>query len=323
VKDEKIELKTISASRIKTYENCSWMYYCNYILRIPQKNNDGALRGSICHDVFELLILDKHRHHYESIVQSGSIMGCAPINRLVMNYLRRSKIMDYKQYELVNEMILVGLKHDFHLTGGEIVGPEYKFDLTNESPNYKITGFIDKAAIYKEEKSIKIVDYKSSKKKFSGKDLEVNVQAMLYSLAAKKIWPDLKPVVQFLFLRFPKQPIQQLEFSEYQLEGFAESLERLNLAITNFGDSDCFKNFAADKYETKWMCQAGSWKCPYFSPFTYYTLEDGDGKILKSTLEKESLEVKEGQRVLKKHYAGCPRHKTSTSEPSQDDGFGF
>jgi hypothetical protein len=53
---EKQSLKTLSASRIKTLETCSWVYWLNYHAKVPQSQNDGALRGTICHTIFELLL---------------------------------------------------------------------------------------------------------------------------------------------------------------------------------------------------------------------------------------------------------------------------
>ena len=49
------ERVTLSASRIKTAQSCSWLYWFKYILKAPDKSNDGAKRGTICHLVFELL----------------------------------------------------------------------------------------------------------------------------------------------------------------------------------------------------------------------------------------------------------------------------
>lgn len=45
----------LSASRIKTAQSCSWLYWCKYKLKLPDKSNEGAKRGSICHLVFEVL----------------------------------------------------------------------------------------------------------------------------------------------------------------------------------------------------------------------------------------------------------------------------
>jgi len=41
---EKEPLKILSASRIKTLETCSWVYWNNYHAKIPQTQNDGSLR---------------------------------------------------------------------------------------------------------------------------------------------------------------------------------------------------------------------------------------------------------------------------------------
>ena len=84
-------------------------------------------------------------------------------------------------------MIYVGLSFDFFGKGGNPDKPEIKFVLENEDPKYKVMGFIDKVIKYKDK--VKIVDYKSSKRKFSKGDLKANMQAMVYTLASKKLWP--------------------------------------------------------------------------------------------------------------------------------------
>ena len=56
-----VKEKILSASRIKTLETCSWSYWCNYHLKLPQKQNEGALRGTVCHLVFEMLVKKKHK----------------------------------------------------------------------------------------------------------------------------------------------------------------------------------------------------------------------------------------------------------------------
>ena len=106
-------------------------------------------------------------------------------------------------------MIMVGLKYDF-LDGEEkLIIQSLSFCWNQKNPKYKIRGFIDKPIVYKRGKKVKIVDYKSSKYKFRGEELHSNVQAMTYTLAAKKHWRDLSLRQNFLFLRFPKSPIQQ------------------------------------------------------------------------------------------------------------------
>ena len=165
-----------------------------------------------------------------------------------------------------------------------------------------------------------IVDYKSSKAKFRGDDLEANIQAMMYSLASKKLWPKLKPIVRFLFLRFPKQPIQELEFDDDQIKGFEHYLEYVNNHINNFNENSAESNFAVDNPKNKWMCSVGNWKCPYKDSFDYYVKLNDKNEIVESNFTGEFKDVK-GFTVEKRKYAGCPRHNNVSINQQSKDAF--
>jgi len=307
---EKQSLKTLSASRIKTLETCSWTYWLNYHLKIPQRSNDGSDRGTICHTIFELLLNKRHLKNYKRIIKKNSIDGDKGVARLVKKLSAKVKL-DESNYKLLNDMILVGLKNDFFGEGGEIVKPEYDFDITNEEPKYHIKGFIDKPIKIKKE--MHIIDYKSSKYKFRGDDLEANIQAMMYSLASKKLWPKLKPIVKFLFLRFPKQPIQELIFTDEQIKGFEHYLEHINDYINKFDEESARANFAIDNQKNKWMCQVGGWKCPYKDPYKYYVKVNDKGEVVETSLENNFKDIK-GFKVETRDYEGCPKFQSSSKK---------
>ena len=313
---EKQSLKTLSASRIKTLETCSWVYWNNYHAKVPQSQNDGALRGTICHTVFELLLNKRHLKNYKRIIKKNAIDGDESVNRLVKKLSSKVKL-DESNYKLLNDMILVGLKNDFFGEGGEIVKPEYDFDITNEEPKYHIKGFIDKPIKIKKE--MHIIDYKSSKYKFRGDDLEANIQAMMYSLASKKLWPKLKPIVKFLFLRFPKQPIQELIFTDEQIKGFEHYLEHINDYINKFDEESARANFAVDNQKNKWMCQVGGWKCPYKDPYKYYVKVNDEGQVVETSLENNFKDIK-GFKVETRDYEGCPKFQSSSTKDNFLDG---
>jgi hypothetical protein len=307
---EKESLKVLSASRIKTLETCSWVYWLNYHAKVPQSQNDGALRGTICHTIFELLLNKRHLKNYKRIIKKNAINGDEGVDRLVKKLSAKVKL-DESNYKLLNDMILVGLKNDFFGEGGEIVKPEYSFDIKNDEPKYHIRGFIDKPVQIKKE--MHIIDYKSSKYKFRGDDLEANIQAMMYSLASKKLWPKLKPIVKFLFLRFPKQPIQELSFDEDQIKGFEHYLEHINEYVNKFDENSAKANFAVDSIKNKWMCQVGGWKCPYKDPYTYYVKVNDNGEVVESSLENNFKDIK-GFKVETRKYEGCPKFNTSLAK---------
>jgi hypothetical protein len=303
-------LKTLSASRIKTLETCSWVYWNNYHTKVPQSQNDGALRGTICHTVFELLLNKRHLKNYKRIIKKNAINGDEGIDRLVKKLSVKVKL-DESNYKLLNDMILVGLKSDFFGEGGEIVKPEYDFDIVNEDPKYHIKGFIDKPIKIKKE--MHIIDYKSSKYKFRGDDLEANIQAMMYSLASKKLWPKLKPIVKFLFLRFPKQPIQELSFDDNEIKGFEHYLEHINKYVDNFDENSAQANFAIDNVKNKWMCQVGGWKCPYKDPYEYYVKLNDKNEVIESNLDGKFKNI-QGFKIEKRSYQGCPKFNSKKDD---------
>ena len=310
-------LKYLSASRIKTLEGCSWVYWAKYHLNLPDKTNSGAERGTLCHLIFELLLKPRHKKHFDGIMKSESITGSPAVTKLAIDHMKKfesNKVkgeMEQENYDLVDKMIVVGLQSDFFGEGGHIEKPEQEFDITNDDPEYRIKGFIDKPVEYRGKKEVKIVDYKSSKAKFRGEDLKSNVQAIMYSLAAKKIWPGFKPTVEFLFLRFPRAPFQQLQFSDSILGGFQYFLGYMYKMISNFDEDNAKSNFASKSRTHRWLCgktQKGKWICPFRKPSKFYALLDKKGNIVKTSYEKD-LHPKKGQKVVEKIYDGCPEWK--------------
>lgn len=337
------DLKYLSASRIKTLDSCSWLYWCNYHLHLPQSTNTGALRGTICHLVLELLLMPKHRKHFDVIMKNGEIAASPAIDRLVKKYLLDNRMLesyegpdprlDEDHYALCDKMILVGLKQDFFGEGGGDPSAEYEFVIENDEPKYNARGFIDKTVQYQTEKELIISDYKTSKAKFQGKDLESNVQAMMYSLVAKKLWPKLKPIVRFIFLKFPRQPIQELQFDDETLNGFERYLETVFNQVNSFDEKHAVSNFAIDKPRPKkgfggpLMCGFAQkpgqlkkdgtlmWHCPYKFAFDYYALvNDETGEVAKSSLERDGLSEKEGHTITTLSYDGCPKFNNNSGK---------
>jgi hypothetical protein len=300
--------KALSASSIKCLETCSWLYWCQYERKIPQRSNEGAMRGTCVHTVFELLLKDKHRAHHDVIMKAGTIDGSPAVRRLVIKNLTQDGILTVKNYEMCDDMILVGLRADFFGVGGHLGQPEFRFDIQNPDPVYRIRGYIDKIIFYPNGK-IKIVDYKSSKAKFSGDDLEANIQSMAYSLAGYKLFEANDVDTEFIFLRFPRQPVQAVHITKEQLRGFEHYLAYIYGLINKFTITDATANFASQSKKNSWLCKAGkTWICPYFKPFDYYALKNPDGSIARTSLEN-NLNALPGQQPVVLHYEGCPAHQ--------------
>ena len=324
------ELIKLSASRIKTLQSCSWMYYCNYNLKLPQKNNSGAMRGTVAHLIFEILANPRHQHYVTKIVKSGTCLKQPAIFKLILKAAKREGLdldemvkplkksgQEITNLKCIDEMILVGLKFDF-IGNGKLIGSEWEFDITSEEPKYRIGGFVDR--IFKDKKQMIIRDFKSSKKAFRGEELASNLQGMMYSLAVRKKYQKQKDVlVKFLFLRYPDDPERECpHFTEEELSGFEHYLEYLNGYLKNFDEKKANSNFAAHEYSTKWMCQTKSgWRCPYLDAIEYKVLIDKEGRIIKSIFATEDFkerDLKPEYRIEIRKYEGCPAWKQSKND---------
>lgn len=298
----------LSASTIKQLEDCSYLHYVKKILKFPDPGNSGSSRGSTVHLIFELLLSERHKHYYSRILDFG-VESCPAIVRLIKKHLIKYGINEPEHYEMVKEMILVGLKNDFYGSeGSQIQDAEKEFLL--EGDGYKIRGYIDKTII--NEDKLLIQDYKSSKKQFTDEELSNNIQAYTYTLAAKKkLWPHIKDVsVEFIFLRFPENPIQEVKVTDTQLAGFEKYLAYMYNIVNNFSEDEARRNFAYDNPKKKWLCKAGAtWECPARRPRNYYTIMQ-EGKAIKGGFTKEELDkiLKPGQTIEHRRYDGCPRH---------------
>lgn len=320
------ELKPLSASRVKTMENCSWLYWCNYHLKLPQEKNEGAKKGDICHDIFELLLKKNRKSYFKKMIAADSVTACPSIERLIKLYIKRAELHDTTEGFLhIDQMILVGLKTDFYVKGGVLVAPEFKFDITSKEPVFRIKGFMDKPFIKGQE--VIIDDFKSSKRKFAGEDAESNLQALFYSFAATQLWPDKTPTVRFIFLQHPEKPLVTIKFSEDALLGFKYYLAATQSKVDGFNESVSKSHFAFDdpkptdgSFGGSNLCGFAShpgklkkdgtkmWHCPYRFGYDYYAALDKHGKVMRCAFKREDLKVKDGETVEKRHYHGCPKH---------------
>jgi hypothetical protein len=310
------------------------MYYCNYNLKLPQKNNSGAMRGTVAHLIFEILANPRHQHYVTKIVKSGTCLKQPAIFKLILKAAKREGLdldemvkplkksgQEITNLKCIDEMILVGLKFDF-IGNGKLIGSEWEFDITSEEPKYRIGGFVDR--IFKDKKQMIIRDFKSSKKAFKGEELASNLQGMMYSLAVRKKYQKQKDVlVKFLFLRYPDDPERECpHFSEEELSGFEHYLEYLNGYLKNFDEKKASSNFAAHEYSTKWMCQTKSgWRCPYLDAIEYKVLLDKNDKVIKSIFANEEFkerDLKPEYRIEIRKYEGCPAWKQTKSNNDFD-----
>ena len=329
-----------SASRIKTMQSCSWLYYANYVLKLPDKGNDGSKMGSICHDLYECLGNERHRKHYFDVISSETINGSKVVKRFVETSARKAGVNDDHHLELLDRMIVEGLKYDFF--GNKYGEPheshsEINFDITVEEDgkSYRIMGFIDKLFLFKDKGIALIRDFKSSKKKFEGKEVYDNIQDLFYRLAISKLYPEYKDrVMEFVFLQFDCSNggvIETPHASDDELEGFEHYLTDIQQIMDNFDERAARSNFAYDKgypaqedgFSGRLICGRSDhpeelkkdgtkkWACNHKFSRLYYECSK-KGSVIKcfdSESDAKEFAKENGAEVKKRLYKGCDKFK--------------
>ena len=307
----------ISASRIKTLQNCSFLYKCIYVDKLPQSVGMAAHRGTLCHLIFELLLKPRHRKYVETLSKNVENIKSHPsISRLIKKNAKKFGVSDEVDLQLIYEMVYTGLQHDFLVEGAREIVVEHEFKIP-VGKNVIINGFIDKLAIF--DKEIKVVDFKTSAKKFTKDEIDSNVQDLMYSLAVYKE-RGIIPQVSFIFLRFPENPIQTSPpCTEKELRGFEIYLEKLADYLSKFTEAHAKSDYAANDAKRKWLCgfckapgelkKDGNkkWHCQYRFPFHYWALKK-ENRVVKTSFNDDlKPDVAKGEKVTKEYFQGCPR----------------
>ena len=145
----------LSASRISTAKKCSWVYWSKYVNKIPDSSNTGASRGSVCHNVFEYLGKDRHKKHYDRILEANKVEGSAAVDKLVkIQAANQDPPVDSEdELDLIDKFIVNGLSYDFY--GDSKDAPSsafseqtFELEVNEDGKNYYIYGFIDKLFLY-------------------------------------------------------------------------------------------------------------------------------------------------------------------------------
>ena len=317
----------LSASRIKTAQQCSWTYWCKYILKLPDTTNEGASKGWICHLVFETLAQNGKKRQCNKILKERNVWCVPEIKDLIESHAARLSVIDDENMEDMNKMIVNGLGYNFHGDADQkldkkFIEKEFNIDINKGPLKYSIRGFIDQLFLY-EDGTANIRDFKSSKQTFKGKDLTDNLQDLMYSLAVKHLYPDYKSASEFVFLKFDlsvdllgktgKGVIKMPAISPEELEGFEHELTAVQSYLENYSYKNATASYAAKKdypsdgsFGGPLACGREGYKkrkgellldangkkiknyiCPFRKPIKYSALVDENENAIKSTFYKD------------------------------------
>lgn len=177
----KSKLLKLSASAVKTYEQCPRKYYFNYIERAPKKQWDHFDLGNVCHRALELFHLE---------YMNNGLEKCKTLTNLMTKSFSAAR----KEFPKANNKIIAEAKDllkdylkSVQATGMPVVkGVETSFNL-KLGKDILLRGFLDRLDIMKDTR-FRIIDYKTTK---NVKYLD-EFQLLVYGLWLKNEHPDIK-----------------------------------------------------------------------------------------------------------------------------------
>lgn len=246
----------LSPSSFESYNRCHFMHFCEKFLRlrIPEKIElDRRIAGELSHNCFSSIL---GRHTKSQFITMSYDQLCDEINVYAENYRKNKMAGDFgktPRFELffnkLTERLGDVLRHtQYSLMASDFVPDKFELDIRKNNSarigygNGKsliFGGIIDRTDICQigDEKYLRIVDYKSSKKVINEKSLAggLNMQMLLYLFAACEnggFYDDCKPAgVLYTPLELGNIEIEPSKIEEYNQSAVNSELKTTGLLI--------------------------------------------------------------------------------------------
>lgn len=175
------QLLKLSASSMKTFDQCPLKYYYTYIAKEPRKQWDHFDLGNLCHRALEVF----HEIYMQEGARGGSLSKLMSHSfseaRKEFPNMRTELVAEAK--ELLNDYLKLvsngGMPH--------VKGVETSFNI-NITDDVKVRGFLDRVDILPKDGIFHIVDYKTTK---NTRYLEP-FQLLIYGLWLQHEYPDIE-----------------------------------------------------------------------------------------------------------------------------------
>jgi len=272
----------MSATRMSTFLQCKYKYFCNYILHKPKLPNISFKLGISVHDAL------KTAGEIWKKKEKFTKYDFEKVKKAYIEKAAQEGIQDLGIYDEGMNMVLEKMR-DFEV--GKIVTVEDKFNVVTDD-GVPIIGAMDKVVELNKD-TILVVDYKTSKYVYTQAEMKSDIQMSIYDLVANIKFPQYKRIILTLdYLRSTsvytyRTNKERKSFSQYLLAVYNEML--------NLEERDA-KPLLND------MC---NW-CDFRNECPAYIEASKNDKVIKKKLEdqnedelvSEYLDIRNRKRVL-------------------------
>ena len=214
----------LSASMLKTFLKCKKQFFENYLAGTPQPANESFSLGNGAHHALELANLFQIENPRDLTSEEIELFIDAGRDFLSKN----SYVSSMETYSTMETLVRDELMRPFE---EKVIAAEVKFDITTPE-GVPITGYIDKVTEV-DSKTIRILDYKTSKTAMASSEAEHDEQLSMYDLAGTILYPNYpNRILELRYLRLGESvETRRDEFFQYQ---FRKQISSIYNAILEF-----------------------------------------------------------------------------------------
>lgn len=211
---------SLSYTKLNSYYECPFKYYCDYILKLkPFEQTFDAYAGSLCHYILSKLYEDNFNFN----LIKEEYLKDNPFAFTLENKVFLNKML--KELEYVTKYLIEQLKQ----TKYQKIECEKDIDINIDG--LRFVGIIDK--IMKNDNNLVIVDYKTGETdidlKYANNGLKLQLPVYIYLI--KKIYPDSKIVG--IYLEHIISPVINFNENKSYIDQVNDNLKLCGYTINN------------------------------------------------------------------------------------------
>lgn len=188
----------LSPSKVDCFMGCRRLYFYRYIKKLPSKPNRYFLIGNVCHKTLELFYQKaklENKDRWQELIERAfkyTIEKYKAREKVETGFLEKKDLYSMKEM-MKNYMELV------QSNGGlpNIESMEKRFEIKLDQ--VVIVGRANR--VDRIEDGFVVVDYKTSSKPFTKKEVKESVQLPTYGLWMHQTYPDAKFYGQYIWLK--------------------------------------------------------------------------------------------------------------------------
>ncbi len=295
----------VSPSRLKALDLCSYKFYLNEVLKLPETTHPKALVGTLVHAIFEGYLAKKRSKDLELIVTvgwKGPKLTHGRVRRWCQLFSEHHNI-PINADEVIDMLDVAFLSIKPYYSPTWIYYTEKRYEI--DFGDFIISGVID--LLIETPEGPVILDLKSQAIRFDKDELKNSYQSISYQLY---VWREYKRAakVVYVLLRHPptsRTPLKHIQETpkppESAYKGFEMYLKAMYKYMNGFSLEDAHSNFC----EKKWFCE---YVCQFKKPFKYNSiLNIKDNSVVASYLPGNTPEPTDEQYVEGREFRGCPK----------------